>query len=307
MDRRALPFVSVIIPVYNDRDRLQTCLEKLENQTYPQHLYEVIVIDNGSSDLEIIKDIVARFPRFSLAQESFPSSYAARNKGISLAKGEIIAFTDADCLPYLDWIEQGVNHLLSVPSCGLVGGKIELFFQNSNRLTPVELYEKFHAFPQKKFIEQHHYGATANIFTFKRVIEQVGNFEAQLKSNGDFEWGQRIFLAGYQQVYAESVCVAHPARSSFKELYQRNLRLAGGTYDLFRRKKLPRLDFHKLLLKSLLKDLIDPFQFCLKTFKDRKIAKLNQKISICITRFFMMHLRFLEKVRLQIGGISYRQ
>jgi glycosyltransferase involved in cell wall biosynthesis len=307
MNQKRQPFVSIVIPVFNDSDRLEKCLDAIQNQTYPQHLYEAIVVDNGSDNIETIKDIVARSSRFSLARESFPSSYAARNKGISVAKGEIIAFTDADCIPNSDWLEQGVNSLLSVPNCGLVGGKIELFFQNENRLTSVELYEKFQAFPQQVFIERHHYAATANVFTFKSAIDKVGDFEKELKSNGDFEWGQRIFLAGYQQVYAESVCVAHPARSSFSELYRRNLRLAGGTYDLFRRKRLSKLDFHKLLLKSLAADLIDPFRFTLKIYQDPKIENLSDKFSISLTRFFIMYVRFLEKFRLQIGGISVRE
>ena len=43
-------FVSVIIPVYNDTERLKRCLGALENQTYPKNLYEVVVVDNGSDD-----------------------------------------------------------------------------------------------------------------------------------------------------------------------------------------------------------------------------------------------------------------
>jgi len=53
------PFVSVIIPVYNDPIRLKTCLQALEEQTYPQNAYEIIVVDNGSD--ESIEPIVAEF------------------------------------------------------------------------------------------------------------------------------------------------------------------------------------------------------------------------------------------------------
>ncbi|MBO1348747.1 MAG: glycosyltransferase family 2 protein [Hormoscilla sp. GUM202] len=99
--------VSVIIPVYNDAEPLRTCLECLENQTYPKESYEVIVVDNASqSDTA---SVVNEFSQAMITYEKKPGSYAARNKGISVAKGEIIAFTDADCIPAADWIEKGVE------------------------------------------------------------------------------------------------------------------------------------------------------------------------------------------------------
>jgi len=103
MSKTSTPFVSVIIPVYNDPERLKTCLQALEEQTYPQSSYEVIVVDNGSD--ESIEPIVTEFNQAKAGYEPHPGSYAARNKGLSLARGEVIAFTDADCIPALDWIE----------------------------------------------------------------------------------------------------------------------------------------------------------------------------------------------------------
>ena len=57
MSKLSTPFVSVIIPVYNDPERLKTCLQALEEQTYPKSAYEVIVVDNGSD--ESIEPLVA--------------------------------------------------------------------------------------------------------------------------------------------------------------------------------------------------------------------------------------------------------
>ncbi|MEC4818409.1 MAG: glycosyltransferase family A protein, partial [Scytonema sp. PMC 1069.18] len=231
------PFVSVIIPVFNDASRLKICLEALEKQTYQKSLYEVIVVDNASELQENIAGVVAQFPQAISAYESLPGSYAARNKGLSLATGEVIAFTDADCIPAPDWIEKGVKNLLQVPNCGLVAGQINIFCKNPHQGTPVELYERILSLPQKEFLEKHHYGATANVFTWKSVIEKVGYFDATLKSSGDLEWGQRVHSWGYKQIYAEDTYVAHPARYSFQQLYKRIIRLAGGFYDLRIRKE----------------------------------------------------------------------
>ena len=100
---RAIPFVSVVIPVYNDSVRLKTCLQALEAQTYPKEVYEVIVVDNGSD--ESIEPVVAEFPQARASYETHPGSYAARNKGVSISRGEVLAFTDLDDILAPDWIE----------------------------------------------------------------------------------------------------------------------------------------------------------------------------------------------------------
>src|ERR1041384_5139232 len=94
-------FVSVIVPVWNDAERLGHCLHALEKQTYPAESYEVIVVDNGSTDS--VACLVAAYGRARLVSEQRPGSYAARNTGLNLARGQVIAFTDADCLPAPDW------------------------------------------------------------------------------------------------------------------------------------------------------------------------------------------------------------
>lgn len=222
------PFVSVVIPVYNDSERLKICLASLDNQTYPKNLYEVIVVDNGSDDN--LEELVCRFDQTSFTREDRPGSYPARNKGISVAKGDIISFTDSDCIPHTDWIESGVSSFHGVRNCGMVAGKIDIFFKKPNKPTAVEVYESVNAFNQKKYIENGRFGVTANLFTFKSVIAKVGLFDAALKSGGDLEWGKRVFSFGYQQIYADNTCVAHPARTSFGELFRKTTRVVDGLY-----------------------------------------------------------------------------
>ena len=122
------PFVSVIVPVYNDAQRIWKCIESLLQQTYPRQKYEVIIIDNGSTDET--RTVIQKYPVKLLIEDKIQNSYAARNKGIKNACGEVIAFTDADCIPDSDWIEKGVTNLLRTPNCGLVGGEIKLFLEN---------------------------------------------------------------------------------------------------------------------------------------------------------------------------------
>ena len=225
MDR----LVSVIIPVFNDAERLKICLAALEAQTYPQDNYETIVVDNGSD--ESIENIVKQFPQTRLAYCIEPGSYAARNRGISLAEGEILAFTDSDCIPAPDWLATGVKWLLTTVNCGLLAGKIEIFFKNNDRPTAVELYDSATFFNQQQYIEEQNYGATANLFTYSSVFDRVGLFNSQLKSGGDKEWGQRVFDRGYSLIYVEETRIAHPARYSFGQMYRKIARVRGVGYE----------------------------------------------------------------------------
>ena len=130
------PFVSVIVPVYNQGAQLQRCLAALAAQTYERSRFEIIVVDNGSEDADAIAAAVAPYSNARLTLEATPGSYAARNHGLTLAQGDILAFTDADCLPATDWLAEGVRQLTQHPNCGQVIGEIELFFCRLHKSDP---------------------------------------------------------------------------------------------------------------------------------------------------------------------------
>lgn len=200
-------FVSVIIPVFNDSERLNICLQALEAQTYPKSLYEVIVVDNCSP--ESIEPIVAKFKQAKSSFEASPGSYAARNKGIALAKGEIFAFIDSDCLPKHQWIENGVKALES-EAADLVGGKVTFTF--SPEKTPSEMYDSISNMQIKKNIETRRVTKTANLFIRKHVFESIGLFPAELQSGGDVLWTKRATDANFKLIYSPDAEVFHPAR-----------------------------------------------------------------------------------------------
>lgn len=307
MSDRLPPLVSVIIPVFNDGKRLRLCLQSLEKQTYDRDYYEVIVVDNDSDSKANIKGIVKEFPMAIAEYETTPGSYAARNRGIKVAKGEIIAFTDADCIPAPDWIERGVSYLQETANCGLVGGNIEIFWGDPHQPTTVELYESMLAFRQQDCIEKNHYSVTANLFTRKKVIEEVGEFNSQLKSNGDLEWGNRVYNQGYQQVYAEDVRVAHPAVHSFKQLRKKVVRYAGGAYDLRHQPKFSWLQQNRLFLSAIAFNLMPPVFFAINNCNDPKLNTIQDKIKVILMMTLMRYVTVLELLRLKLGGVSTRE
>ncbi|KAI9132435.1 glycosyltransferase family 2 protein [Acaryochloris sp. CCMEE 5410] len=285
-----LPFVSVIIPVFNDSERLFHCLQALENQTYSGNTYEVIVVDNASDDE--VSGVVDPFPHASMILEPQRGSYAARNTGIAIAKGNILAFTDADCIPAPDWIEKGVQSLHNTPNCGLVAGRIEFSYQNPQQPNAIELCDSVLYLQQDLYLKHAKFGATANVFTYKAVFDNVGLFDQTLKSGGDYEWGQRVFKAGYPQVYSAEAYVHHPARHSFAQLYKKILRTTRGPYDLSQSSTYTLKKF----IKDIARDVFPPF----KTFARARVDTVHQKLQLWFVLTFIKHLTALERVKAQL-------
>ncbi len=221
-----LPCVSVIIPTYRDLSRLELCLKALNQQSYPRNRFEIIVVNN---DPEECITIDASDKNFTLIEEVKAGSYAARNAGIKAANGEILAFTDSDCIPDKKWLESGVKFLLLNPQITYSGGKINLYFKNSS-LTLAEIYEKTFAFRQEKILCGRKYSVTANMMALKKVFTDIGCFDEQYLSTGDLEWGNRASECGHSIGFSEKSIVYHPARYSLRSIFSKSIRVAGGQF-----------------------------------------------------------------------------
>ena len=287
------PLVSIIVPTFNDSKRLELCLNSLENQSYPKQFYEVIVIDNNSE--EDIKGTVDQFNQTQITYESCRGSYAARNKGISVAKGTIFGFTDSDCIPAASWIEKGVENLLKTPNCGLVAGEVQLFFRDPKKPTVFEVYDKMNFLRQKHYIESYKFGATANLFTSKEIFEAVGLFDPDLKSGGDSDWGKRVFAAGYTQTYADDVLVAHPARHQWQEIRKKVVRITEGLYH----QEKERQSLVTFLIE-ILRDLKSPFKELNRVLNNKDSTGFIQKTQLMALVISLRHLKVRNKVKLYL-------
>lgn len=107
--------VSVIVPAFEAAHLIRECLRALDAQTLPPADFEVIVVDDGSADgtaevaARYAEDARARIRVVRLPENRGPA--AARNAGIEVAAGQVLGFTDADCIPAPDWLEQGLARL----------------------------------------------------------------------------------------------------------------------------------------------------------------------------------------------------
>ncbi|MCI4592664.1 glycosyltransferase family 2 protein [Sphingobium sp. BYY-5] len=225
------PLVSVIIPVWNSPDYIRHCLAALEQQTLPRDQYEIVVVDNGSTD--DTASIARAVPGIIVLEETRPGSYAARNRALKEVRGTFVAFTDADCLPAPDWLEAALSAARSHPEFGVLAGRIELFDEALPDGQACGDYERIFSFPQA-FAERGNC-ATANWVSRKDVFDRLGGFDAALKSGGDRQMALRIRDSGFPLIYVPEMLVRHPVRASWTELVRKRRRLSGGRWDRTRR------------------------------------------------------------------------
>ncbi|GAP07145.1 MAG TPA: putative glycosyltransferase, exosortase G system-associated [Anaerolinea thermolimosa] len=129
------PSVSIIIPVHNSADTLRDCLESLEQQTYPLHLMQIILINNGSTDnsQQVFMDFQAT-SRLNLYWHSIQVAGKswALNAGIHLAEGQYVFNIDSDVILHPTTIERSVAHFERDPSLGAITGFIEILPEDND-------------------------------------------------------------------------------------------------------------------------------------------------------------------------------
>ena len=297
--------VSVIIPVYNDGERLKLCLDALALQTLPRDEYEVIVVDNMSDPP--LADVVEPYEGCHYVTESTPGSYIARNAGLRRAKGDILAFTDSDCIPARDWLERGIAALKEHAPDGSIGGGIELFPANPNKPSSVELYDIVFGLNQLTNVNNFNFAATANLFTMRSTLDAVGPFDTELKSGGDMNWGQRVHDAGRPVVYAPDALIRHPTRSQLKQILTQARRHAGGRHDLGKHNKAgAKQRKNRVVGKAiaLWKKLCPPFKrmgIARRIIKERGYGFFYW-LRVCVVVLIVQYVHIFEHARLMFGG-----
>jgi len=160
---------------------------------------------------------------------SIRGSYSARNVGLQLAKGNLIAFTDSDCIAHPMWLKNGIIPF-NRPKTDAAAGRIEFIFEN-NKPNIYEYLDSVRKLDQKSYVTQG-FAATANLFVRKNTFQKYGLFRSDLLSGGDYEFGTRFTSLGGVLDYAPEAIVYHPARKNLREIYKKTKRLARGQKKL---------------------------------------------------------------------------
>lgn len=291
------PTVSVIIPVKDDEEGLRRCLGALRRQSYPASLIQILVVDNGSEgDIAWICDPLAQV---TLLHESRPGSYAARNRGIEHAQGEILAFLDSDCIPSTNWLAMGINALVQDEGAGAAGGSIHLFPRTS-RPNAIEAYEMVFAFPQASYVLDLHFSATANLFVRRVTFNEVGLFNSSMYSGGDRDWGSRAYRQGVRMLYEPRARVCHPARASLRDSVKKSRRVSGGSTQYLKQiQGAPSLQQMIVVFGPV---LISPLRRVSQIVGHRAFPSRTLRLQVLFVFLVGHYAGVAERIRLWLGG-----
>lgn len=194
--------VSVVVPVKDDR-RVEACLASLREATPEGVGVQVVVVDNGSSEAfqRWLVDVAGGFAR--VLREPRPGAYAARNRGVAAADGEVVFFTDADCVVRPGWFEAGL---------GLIGEGYDIVQGYSGATGGGRIQRLLQARYERR-LRRLRYGAptetdTRNLAVRRAVFSQLV-FNERYRRVGDTEFGLRAEQLGYRVGYAPTMRVDH--------------------------------------------------------------------------------------------------
>lgn len=189
--------ISVIIASYNSKNLLLNCLKSLENQEYSKDMYEVIVVDDGSDDgtYETLKKINTKF-KLTVLRQTRKGPAVARNVGVRKAKGNIVAFTDADCKVPQNWLSSFVAAYKKYPKVAAVGGYLKP--SKNNFFAKIEILKNryLHKIGNKELLGRKEVpiGFTNNMSYKKKVFNEFKGFNERFPkpAGEDFDLKQRV-------------------------------------------------------------------------------------------------------------------
>jgi len=193
-------FVSVIIPVYNGEAFLAEAALSVQRQAYQP--LELIIVDDGSTDgtAEVAANVAGNVRYVYQPNRGAP---AARNKGLKMARGNVIAFLDADDLWHENKFELQLARLASNPSSEVIVGYSQL-------LVPTALESKLSKLSKfERFGEPWLFLNLASAVFRKSLFEKVGSFDQELSYADDLDWFMRARELKVQLVVHQEIVLFH--------------------------------------------------------------------------------------------------
>src|SRR3989304_8288811 len=197
--------VSVIVPAYNSEKTIESCIEALLLQDYQKELYEVIVVDDGSTDNTAQK--IKKFPvKYIWQKNSGPAS--ARNNGVTYANGDTILFTDSDCMPDVNWISEMVKPFKDINVMAVKGAYRNKQKSIVARFAQLEFEERFEMLKKAEYIDM---VDTYSAGFRKDIFLKMGGFDTSfpVANNEDTELSYRMSRRGLKMVFNPEAIVYH--------------------------------------------------------------------------------------------------
>lgn len=219
-------FISVIVPAYQIAELLPRCLNALQQQTIDRSQYEIIVVDDGSTDdTAAAADIALRdFSAAQVIRTRHAGPARARNLGVQAARGDLLLFTDADCEPAPDWIERLSGIFNDESISGVRGAYVTRQRSLIARFVQQEYEERYdHARRQATidFIDTYSAGYRREVF----VANDGFDTAFRTASVEDQEFSFRLAARGYRLIFAPEVKVYHQHVTTLARYYLRKINI----------------------------------------------------------------------------------
>ena len=221
------PLISVVVPAYNEEERISDCIEAILAQSYPHNKIELTIVDDCSTDRT--NEIASRYPVKVIRNSINLGDSSSRNVGIRNSKGDLIATTDADDVVDKDWLTNLVKPF-SEKEVGAVIGSSHIFLNNDNFIKRLicersicsrgGLYVK-NIYDSGGMVACGKSVGSNQSFT-KIAFMAVGGFDPSLKSGMDQDIIWRIENAGYKIAFAPNAKVYIKQRGNFKKFLKQN-------------------------------------------------------------------------------------
>ncbi|MGO1368553.1 glycosyltransferase [Senegalia sp. (in: firmicutes)] len=238
------PYVSIIIPVYNEEKYIEECIRSLDNQSYPKDKLEILVVDGMSTDrtLEKVNKLSNELNiNIKVIENTKRIAPTAMNLGIKNSTGDIIIRIDGHAYAHSDFISTSVK-LLREKEVACVGGPIETISQNfvgeSIALAmacPFGVGNSLFRYSKKeKYVDTLAFGA------YKReVFEKIGCFDEELVRNQDDELNFRLIKSGEKILLSPKIKSYYYSRSSLKKLWKQYFQYGYWKVRVIQKHKMP--------------------------------------------------------------------
>ena len=191
--------VSIIIPALNEENHIAQCLRAIKELDFPENRYEIILVDNGSTDRTI--EISSRFP-VEILQKRGGTIGALRNYGAKNAKGDIFAFIDADCQIQKKWLVNAVRHFDNL-EIAAVGSRL-------NHLESTWVAKCWSMMNFEKIVSgETRWVPSGNMLVAKKCFNQVDGFDEQLRTSEDYDLCLRLRSKGYKIISDPNISSIH--------------------------------------------------------------------------------------------------
>jgi glycosyltransferase involved in cell wall biosynthesis len=239
MEEAGRPSISVVVPTRDRPDALEECLSALDRQT-AAGLLEVVVVDDGSDAADEVAEVVGRHGRARLVRVRSGGPAAARNVGAREARGDTLCFTDDDCVPEKDWVEQLAAAIRD--GADAVAGRTQNPAGALGAASDVISGAPTAAEP---------FAPSNNLACTKVVFESVPFDESYREAAGeDRDWCTRLIASGHTLRSQPSAVVHHRAQLTLSGFVRRQIRYGRGAYR-YRRNARRRLEPGRFYLALL--------------------------------------------------------